>query len=281
MRSSVLLCLVLFSFSLSLFAITERKLPNGHFAYYGEAFYNGKVTKESLFKILNLEHNVVTNGYDTFSSGCQNQNQTGRCYRHSAVGYENARKIMFGELFIKKDNGGNFVKDVYCGKKFYYKDVSDISNMGNIVNIEHTWPQSKFNGNFDKNVQKSDLHHLFPTDSSANSRRANYEFGNVGETHDELNVQNCESSQLGDISGHFIFTPPVGHRGNVARSLFYFATRYNLFIKPAEEMILRQWHKSDPIDEVEKVRHEQIALHQKNRNPFIDYPELVDKISDL
>jgi hypothetical protein len=277
MRSSVILCLVLLSFSLNLFAITDRKLPNGHYAYYGEAFYKVKATKESLFKILNQEHTVVESSYDTIGSGCLK----GECFRHTPVGYDKARIIMFGQLFIKKDNGGNYVQDVYCAKKFYFNEPSDISNMGNIVNIEHTWPQSKFNGNFGKDTQKSDLHHLYPTDSSANGRRGNFAFGNVGANHDELNVQNCSASQLGDISGQFVFTPPAVHRGNVARSLFYFATRYNLFIGPAEEMILRQWHKSDPVDEVEKTRHNLIAEHQKNRNPFIDYPELVEKISDL
>jgi endonuclease I len=277
MRSSVILCLVLLSFSFSLFSQTNRKLANGQFAYYGESFYTAKVTKESLFKVLNLDHTIVVNKHDLIASGCQN----GDCFRHTPVGYENARKIMFGELFLQKDDEGNFVKDVYCQKKFHFKEVSDISNMGNIVNIEHTWPQSKFTGNFDKNAQKSDLHHLYPTDSSANSRRANHEFGNIGNNHDELNVQNCSHSQLGDISGHFIFTPPVEHRGNVARSLFYFATRYNIFIGPAEEMILRLWHKADPVDANEKARHEAIATHQKSRNPFIDFPELVEKISDL
>ena len=153
--------------------------------------------------------------------------------------------------------------------------------MGNEVNIEHTWPQSRFNGNFDKNMQKSDLHHLYPTDSNANNRRANHEFGEVGENHDELNVHNCSSSKLSDFSGHFIFSPPQMHRGNVARSLFYFATRYKLFIGPAEEIILRLWHKNDPIDEAEKNRHEVIAKYQKVRNPFVDFPELVEKISDF
>lgn len=276
MRSSVILCLVLLSFTS--FAQTDRKLANGQYAYYGEAFYTGKVTKDSLYKILNEHHTIVTDKHDIIASGCQT---TGTCYGHTSVGYETARKILFGELFMKKDDQGTYVQDVYCEKKFYFKEVADVSNMGNEVNIEHTWPQSKFNGNYDKNMQKSDLNHLYPTDSGANNRRGNHEFGTVGPVHDELNVQNCTASQLGDISGHFVFTPPVAHRGNVARSLFYFATRYNLFIGPAEEMILRIWNKADPIDEAEKARHETIAKYQKVRNPFLDFPELVEKVKDF
>ena len=276
MRSSVTLCLVLFSFTL--FAQTNRKLPNGQLAYYGEAFFSAKINKDALYKILNENHIIVSGKHDVIGTECNGKSE---CYRHSSVGYDSARKIMFGELFVKKDDKGNYIKDVYCGKKFYFREVTDISSMGNEVNIEHTWPQSKFNGNFEKNMQKSDMHHLFPTDSSANNRRGNHSFGNVGSVLDELNVQNCSNSQLGEISGHFLFSPPIEHRGNVARSLFYFATRYKLLIGPAEEMILRIWDKADPIDEAELSRHELIAKYQKVRNPFLDFPELIAKVTDF
>lgn len=278
MKSVVLLCLVLFSFTA--LASIDRKLSDGKLAYYGAEFYTKKVTKDSLYKILDEHHAVIPNKPDVIATKCQTPNQT-ECYRHTSVGYDTARRIMFGELFAKKEKGSYYVVDVYCGKKFEYNQPSDISSMGSIVNIEHTWPQSKFNGNFDKNMQKSDMHHLYPTDSDANNRRANHQFGDVGNHHDELNVQNCSNSALADISGHFVFTPPKEHKGNVARSLFYFATRYKLFIGPAEEMILKMWHKMDPVDEAERNRHEIIAKYQKVRNPFVDYPDLVEKISDF
>jgi deoxyribonuclease-1 len=78
-----------------------------------------------------------------------------------------------------------------------------------------------------------------------------------------------------------IFMPPVGHRGNVARSLFYFSVRYDIAINKNEEQILRQWHKMDPIDANEKARHEIVAKYQKVRNPFVDYPQLVEKVADF
>ncbi len=274
-------CLLVLSFvllSASLYAQTNRKIANNQLAYYGIEFYTKKVTKDSLYKILDAHHVIVSNTYDTISNNCNGSND---CYRHTSVGYDNARNIMFGELFMKKDDEGMYVQDVYCAKKFHFKEVSDISNMGHEVNIEHTWPQSKFNGNFDKNMQKSDMHHLYPADSSANNRRGNFDFGDVGDNHDELNVQNCSVSKLSDISGEFLFAPPTEHRGNVARSLFYFATRYNMGIGPAQEMILRLWNKADPIDDAEKARHELIAKYQKVRNPFVDFADMADKISDF
>jgi deoxyribonuclease I len=277
MRSSVFLCLILFSFTL--WANSHRQLPNGQYAYYGQQFYQAKsqVNRELLFQILNSKHTVVAGQHDIIERNCQGTN----CYEHESVGYDYARKIMFGELFVKKDDKGKYVEDVYCGKKFYFRSVDEVPNMHSQVNIEHTWPQSKFNKYYDKSMQKSDMHHLYPTDSMANNRRGNNEFGDLGNRHDELNVQNCSASRMGEISGHFIFTPPKEHRGNVARSLFYFAVRYNVIIGKAEELILRQWHNADPVDEAEKTRHEMIARYQNVRNPFVDYPQLVDKVIDF
>ena len=275
MRSIVTLCLILLSFSA--LAQTNRKLPNGHLAYYGEDFYKKNVTKDILYKILDDSHSVVTNGYDSIGITCNGQ----KCYRHTSIGYTQARLVLFGEIHASKDSKGQFVKDVYCGKKFYFKEARDVLNMSREVNTEHTWPQSRFNGNFSKDMQKSDMHHLYPTDSDANNRRANHSFGNVPASEDELNVENCSSSRLSDIHGDVLFNPPNEHKGNVARSLFYFAIRYKLKIGPAEEMILKLWHTADPIDAAELERHEIIATHQKVRNPFVDFPELVSKISDF
>lgn len=263
--------------TLSAFADILDVLPNNQLAYYSNEFYTKKPSKEFLQKVLNEYHITTPGKHDVIANNCSGST----CYRFTTVGYEGARKIMFGELFTLKDSDGKFIEDVYCGKKFYFKSVEDVNGMHTEVNIEHTWPQSRFNGSFDKNIQKSDMHHLFLTDSNANNRRANHEFGDVSVTVDELNVENCDTSKLGYIGNGMRFTPPAQHRGNVARALFYFATRYDLFINPAEEIILRQWHKIDPVDVAEKTRHDIIAKYQKVRNPFVDYPELVDKISDF
>ncbi len=273
------LAIVLCTFISSIvYASIETRLSNGQLAYYGSDFYKNfpaSITKENLFRILDSEHSVNQNSYDSIGY-CQ-----GTCFKHMPVGYNNARVILFGELHNKKDSNGQFVEDVYCQKKFYFREVDDVSHMGNEVNIEHTWPQSKFSSRFGKDLQKSDLHHLFPTDSSANSRRGNYNFGNVSESEDELDVNQCNSSRLGHHEGDMIFTPPTQHKGNVARAIFYFAVRYQMDIPPSEERALREWHKNDPVDEQERIRHELISKHQFVRNPFIDFPELADKISNL
>ncbi len=275
MKSSLVVLFTLFSFKLM--AQVDQRLSQGQLAYYGSGFTTAKISKDLLTKILNEYHEIRKGQPDLISNSCSGNN----CYRHFSVGYDTARKILFGELYLNNDSNGNFVQDVYCGKKFYFRNVDEISQMGSEVNIEHTWPQSKFNGNHDKNMQKSDMHHLYPSDSMANNRRGNNHFGDIGNNVDELNVDDCSSSQLFGAGNKTLFSPPKGHRGNVARSLFYFATRYRMTINEAEELILRQWHKVDPVDAFEKNRHEIIAKYQKVRNPFIDYPEMADRISDF
>ncbi len=269
-------------FSLTAFAQEDQKLPNGKWAYYGEEFYVTLASKKgfdrTLFnKIFNEMHQSIAGKPDIISTQCK-----GNCYRHTSVGYDRARKIMFGELDTLRDGNGTYVLDVCCGKKFYFRNVDEVSGMHAQVNIEHTWPQSKFNGNYPKDMQKSDMHHLYLTDSQANSTRGNSPFGFIGSTDDRMGGEGCRASRFGFmIDGNDVYTPPAPHRGNVARALFYFSMHYNLGISKAEETILRQWHKIDPVDANEIKRHEGIAKYQKVRNPFVDHPELVEMISDF
>ena len=39
-----------------------------------------------------------------------------------------------------------------------------------------------------------------------------------------------------------------------------------------------KWHEDDPVDPIEQRRNDQVAIYQGNRNPFIDYPALVNRI---
>ena len=42
--------------------------------------------------------------------------------------------------------------------------------------------------------------------------------------------------------------------------------------------VLKLWNKLDPVSDVEKLRNNTVQKIQGNRNPFVDYPELVDQI---
>ena len=198
---------------------------------------------------------------------------------HTSLGYNSARDEMFMNIDNQKTNGmgasKNTLECVYTGRLAVgYTSRSDAQNNYSF-NTEHTWPQSNFNSN---EPMKSDLYHLYPTDNNANSKRANYPFGDV------VNISWQEGgSKLGtDSSGKTIYEPRDEHKGDVSRSMFYFIARYPQnyggFLDKTQENIFRIWNKLDTVSVKERNRNEAIAILQKNRNPFIDHPEFVDRI---
>lgn len=179
---------------------------------------------------------------------------------HVSVGYQRAQDLVFGDI----DNSSGYVRCVYTGRKLKTSGEPSASNM----NIEHTWPQS----HGAVGIAKSDLHHLFPTDSKSNSRRGNHPFGYV---------KNPKWEEGGSKTDGRFFDVREDHRGNTARAMFYFSVRYGKNISSSEESVLRRWHKEDPITASEKKRNDRVHNFQNNRNPFVDRPEFIDAISDF
>lgn len=259
--------------------------------YYGVEFYRdlkaGVSNNDLQYRIkavLRSFHVMQDGQLDLIVNSCDGQQ--GRCYAHSAIGYSAARVFLMGNYYLVRDGKGYAVRDVYCDKDRPSDEFPGQAPAPNtvpdntVINVEHTWPQSRFTGKFSTETQKSDLHHLFPTDSKLNAIRGNNIFGEV--TQDTQTLK-CSVSRfgLGSAGRTQVFEPPMNHRGNVARALFYFALRYDMNISPAEEVILRKWNKEDPVDEEELRRNEEIYKVQGNRNPFVDYPELSDSIADF
>lgn len=199
---------------------------------------------------------------------------------HVPVEYDRARVFIFFEFYPTKASSPNMVRDVYCEQEYRVPAKRGDFPDGNVVNVEHTWPQSRFTMNFPKDTQKGDAHHLFPADSQMNSDRGSYPFGEVAKDRKRLK---CDIGRLGSAegSGNTVFEPPRNHKGNVARALFYFAVRYHMRIDDGQEAFLRRWNQEDPVDQEERDRNEAIFQLQKNRNPFIDHNEWVDKIKDF
>jgi deoxyribonuclease-1 len=256
-------------------------------AYYGRDFYSHKLSgpelKEALFSILSGAHQAVPGDFDQLPPSCTES----RCYRHTAIGYKAARVFLFGEFYLVKQNSVYGVKDVYCDRVVFadeFRGAKPGPNLipdANTMNAEHSWPQSHFTKSFPNEDQKSDIHHLFPTDSTLNSKRSSLDFGNVSSDSEKLE---CKDSRLGfpkEGGKELVFEPPTPHKGNVARAIFYFSTRYKMNIDASEEATLKEWHRLDPVDTEEKARNERIFALQRNRNPFVDFPELVDRISDF
>ena len=163
-------------------------------------------------------------------------------------------------------------------------DYQTTSNSLGKWNREHTFPRSRggFNSiNLDdiadgKNLfwnttadslrhGNSDAHALRAADGLENSSRGNQFYGQY----------NGPSGTLGTF------------KGDVARSVFYMAVRYNglEIVNGYPEGItgqfgdlatLLEWHRNDPPDDFEMNRNNVVYTWQFNRNPFIDHPDLVE-----
>ncbi|WP_044889710.1 endonuclease [Myxococcus hansupus] len=182
------------------------------------------------------------------------------------VSYNEARRLMFSSLDVNAN--GNIVC-VYTGIEVKGGKIPNNS----VMNTEHTWPQSKGA----TGAAKSDLHHLYPTDSKANSRRSSFPFGEV------VNVRWSQNgAKLGtDARGNMVFEPPDSHKGNVARAMFYFSATYNKSIPNAEEAVLKAWNKLDAVDDAELERNRRIANIQGNSNAFVEDASLADRVKDF
>ena len=167
-------------------------------------------------------------------------------------------------------------------------------NSGSGWTREHVWAKSR--GDFGTSAGPgTDAHAIRPCYNSINSSRNNRAFNNCSSCN---NVQ-----YLGSNTGSFTdsnvwtFEPRDEMKGDVARMIFYMATRYeqedgvdlelddsiriNTDQSPFHSVLttLLIWNKLDKVSEKEKRRNNIIYDEfQKNRNPYIDQPELADYI---
>lgn len=267
-------------FFLQLFSSTSYALTPEVKAYYA-SLDTSKNIKDTLFTILDSFHMPKENA-DLILPGCSE----GTCYKHTSLTYNSARKFLFGNLHLVGSSKDGFgIETYYCGTLLTASDFGGKNGVGpdiipnnNIVNVEHAWPQSHFTHKFPKNMQKTDLHILFPEISKVNSIRGNFPFGEVETPLNEP----CKDVALGmSKEKEKVFEPINNVKGDMARATFYYVTRYNVKLDKNQEAYLRFWHKADPVDAQEQERNERIYEVQKVRNPYVDMPELVDQIADF
>lgn len=124
----------------------------------------------------------------------------------------------------------------------------------------------------------SDAHHIRAVSGQENSSRNNKNYGSVNTSTVYAGPDGTQGSW----------------RGDVARSLFYMAVRFeslnvvngdpielssgNPSYQIGDLATLLTWNTSDPRDDFEMNRNNYIYTWQMNRNPFIDYPSLADYI---
>jgi hypothetical protein len=191
-----------------------------------------------------------------------------------SLGYNTARDRMFDT--IDDYNNTDTIECVYIGRKIHAANRTEAQNLG--FNTEHTFPQSFFSEN---EPMRSDLFHLYPTDNEPNNRRSNYPFGFV-----VSNITwDSAGSKLGkDYASETVFEPRDVHKGNAARSIFYFCVKYiasidTSYMSAKQENVLRQWNILDTVNARERSRNASIYSFEHVRNPFIDHPEFFDRIN--
>jgi len=180
-----------------------------------------------------------------------------------------------------------------------------------IWNKEHTWAKS--HGNFGETAPAgTDLHHLRASDQANNLGHSNYDYGNVATLTSAIaDERGNASGQVGYAVGYTadkVYEPRDEDKGDVARMIFYMATRYINYASTGEPMLrviedlslsntvtssstvygemgilstLLAWNDVDPVSNFEIHRNNLIYNNfQGNRNPYIDHPEWIDMVYD-
>lgn len=198
-----------------------------------------------------------------------------RGYPVSSISYTATRDALLNSV----DNvGGGHVRMIYTN------DLRPTTQWNTTINREHTWPQSYGAG---VSPKQSDMHALFLIDSAINSTRGNMLYGYVTGGTAATNFTGLPQDQNFYRNG--VWQVSSRHRGDVARAIFYMATRYADFsiidrgqTLAANQMgylgDLLQWHQEDPVDSWEQGRNDRVFVFQNNRNPYIDNPNWVSSV---
>ena len=163
------------------------------------------------------------------------------------------------------------------------------------LNIEHSVANSWFGGQKGCADAYADLFHLNPSNEAANNKKGNIPLGEVAEISWENGLVKIGAPKQGTAgTATSVFEPADEYKGDFARAYFYIFTAYNtapwiadqpmytftdqVALEPWTVDMLRRWGAADPVDSKEQRRNEEIYKLQNNRNPFIDYPSLIEYI---
>ncbi len=203
--------------------------------------------------------------------------------------------LTYGTLrnsYTKTDYVEGNASYIYC---FWRRStMSGTWDSGNTWNREHVWCQSLSNSLWSDTTNDtqgggSDILHVRPASSDANSERSNSKY-------EELTTWSSQT-----LTGYFngTFMPNDNVKGDVARTLMYVYMHYGTAFggstnsytgslsitnivqadneSDAWDMLLK-WNYEDPVDNYEMNINNGAYSLQGNRNPFIDNPDYAVKI---
>ena len=196
-------------------------------------------------------------------------------------------------FYTDRDTNTNQVLDMYSNNIRYFNPDKPTASVADF-DIEHMLPKSWWGG--DVNPAYCDLYHLVPGDYSANRSKSNHAPGIPADSTFNNGSFVTGSGEAYGLTR--VFCPADEYKGDFARAYFYIATCYGDSLvwvasgepgvamtnsgwqefRPWLRDLLVDWHRLDPVSEKEKTRAVEVNKIQGNRNPFIDYPELVEYI---
>ena len=213
----------------------------------------------------------------------------GKRYRYGS----GEKKSWDGFFHTDRDTVTNEVLDMYSNNHRYFNPEKPTASVADF-DIEHMLPKSWWGG--DVNPAYCDLFHLVPGDASANRSKSNHA---PGIPTDSSFYNGSFVTGYDSIHGlQRVFCPTDEYKGDFARAYFYIAACYGDSLtwettgepgsavtndgwqefRPWLRDLLLEWHRLDPVSPKEKTRAIEVNKIQGNRNPFIDYPDLVEYI---
>lgn len=159
---------------------------------------------------------------------------------------------------------------------------------GDCYNREHSWPKSWWGGS--TNTAYSDVFHVMPSDGYVNGKRSAHPFGEVR----SASYSSSEGNKAGPCGtpgySGTCFEPTDRVKGTMARGHFYMAVRYmnelsggssavsGANLEPWTVNLMLKWNAEFPPAPWEVEFNNRAYQWQGNRNPFIDQPELAQKL---
>ncbi len=203
---------------------------------------------------------------------------------HTVKSYAEVKDVL-RDIDEDPNNSSNVLL-IYSRRSISKNDFAS-NNEPDFWNREHTWPKSHGFPN-EQDTAYTDVHHLRPCDATINSSRSNKDFNNV-----EHITENEQGEAANTYTTDNFWEPTDEVKGDMARTMFYMATRYNstsLNLELVDRIsfsgdpelgvlyTLLQWHENDPVSQEEIDRNDGAYGYQGNRNPFIDDPTWINAI---
>ncbi|ADV34305.1 Extracellular ribonuclease precursor (plasmid) [Mesomycoplasma conjunctivae] len=210
-----------------------------------------------------------------------------RIYRNAFIDkyFEKDNTIL--DVYSENPNGKDpyvFKVDEYDGRGGKSTGKSYGNGEGSMFNREHMIPQSWFNKD---EATRCDAHFVWPTDKNVNAWRGNDPHDNISSpSWTSLNGTKgkdgvgCEPIDYfkGDIARAYFYFNVTHHNGTHNKGERVYTSTFPFFVKHYLD-VYSKWATNDQVDLIEIDRNNKLdEIYGGLRNPFIDYPDLIELI---